>query len=402
MGMSSGVSETFLTEQVNVVSRNGDAANLAISGFTRVSQLLTLFDGKILNAEDSLKWDTKGTGSATYSDNGVTLSVTAGQYLVRQGRFFCPYFSGKPQIVELTSINMQNQEGLVKRMGYFSSNAVAPYDSGKDGVWLEADGTSYRLITSRNGAVIHNIPWTSWDNYDLVKNYDWSKFSAVEMDFLWLGGAGLRFFLVVDGQFQLIHTIKNHAGDRDGLIFNSPNQPVRYEIRSTTGTGSLRSVCSQVATEGGTPNESGEGLSWYSPLLTCNSVGQVYALVGARLQVAQRNRFVPVTQFGGALSTNDTGILMLLLNPALSTPLTWTNVSRTQQGRAVEGTTVTNPGRILKVVPVVSSGVAIEAPAAALRTLACGIDNTLSEIVVAYAPLTASQAISGTIQVMEY
>ena len=55
MGMSSGVSETFLTEQVSVVSSNGDAANRAISGFTRVSQLLTLFDGKILNAEDPLK-----------------------------------------------------------------------------------------------------------------------------------------------------------------------------------------------------------------------------------------------------------------------------------------------------------------------------------------------------------
>jgi len=402
MGMSSGVSETFLTEQVSVVSSNGDAANLAISGFTRVSQVLTLFDGKILNAEDSLKWDTKGTGTATYADNSVTLSVTAGQYLVRQGRFFCPYFSGKPQIVELTSISMQNQEGLVKRMGYFSSNAVAPYDSNKDGVWLEADGTNYRLITSRNGTVTHNVPWTSWDNYDLVKNYDWSKFSVTEMDFLWLGGAGLRFFLVVNGQFQLIHTIRDHAGYQDGLIFSSPNQPVRYEIRSTTGVGSLRSVCSQVSTEGGTPNEAGEGLSWYSPLLACNTVGQTYALVGAKLQTAQRNHFVPVTQFGGALSTNDTGILMLLLNPTLSTPLTWTNVSRIQQGRAVGGTTVTNLGRILKAVPVVSSGVASEAPAAALRTLSCGIDNTLGEIVVAYAPLTASQTISGTIQVMEY
>jgi hypothetical protein len=308
MGQRSGVSETFLTEQVSVVSSNGDAANLAISGSTRVSQLLTLFDGKVLNSEDTLKWDTKGTGTSTFVDNSVQLSVTSGQYVIRQSRFFNPYFSGKPQIVEMTAISLHNEPGITKRFGYFSSNAAAPYDSGKDGVWLEADGTNYRLVTSRNGTETHSIPWTQWDNYDVVKDYDWSKFTVLQMDFLWLGGASLRFFMVVNGQFQLIHTIRDHAGYQSGLIFSSPHQPVRYEIRSTSGSGGMTSVCSQVATEGGTVNESGEGVAWYSPLLPCNTIGTIYPLVGARKQTQFRNRHAPVVTFGGAVSTNDTGV----------------------------------------------------------------------------------------------
>jgi hypothetical protein len=34
--------------------------------------------------------------------------------------------------------------------------------------------------------------------------------------------------------------------------------------------------------------------------------------------------------------------------------------------------------------------------------LGCGIDNTMSEIILAYAPLTATQSVSGTMQAVEY
>lgn len=380
--------------------------NVNLDGQTRSSQTLTLFDGRVMNAEDSYKWDTKGTGTATFSGNAVNLTVTNGQYVIRQSRFFTPYFSGKPQIVEATHINFAIETGKVKRFGYFSSNAVAPYDSNKDGFLIEADGVTdntYKLVTSNDGTVTHSVAWTDWDDYDAISAYDWTKFSVNKADFLWLGGAGLRLFLVVNGVFRLIHTIKNHAGYKDTLIFKSPNQPVRYELRSTSGSGSFNTVCSQVSTEGATLAEAGEGVAIYTPGIACNSVGTIYALCGMRKVAAYRNHFVPVTEFGCTQVSvpGDSGILLLLINPTLSGALTWTANSRIETAIATNQT-VTNVGRILKAVPFSGAGIAAQAPSAALRVLGCGIDNAMSELIVAYAPLTATQSVSGSMQALEY
>jgi hypothetical protein len=380
--------------------------NINLDGQTRSAQTLTLFDGKILNAEDTYKWDTKGTGTATYGDNAVNLTVTTGQYLVRQSRAFTPYFAGKPQIVEGTHINFAIEAGKVKRFGYFSSNAVAPYDSSKDGFWIEADGVTdntYKLVTSFNGTVTHSVAWTDWDDYDAISAYDWSKFTVNKADFLWLGGAGLRLFMVVNGMFRLVHTIDDHAGYASTLIFKSPNQPVRYEIRSTSGSGSFNTVCSQVSTEGATIAEAGDGVAIYTPSIACNSIGTIYALCGMRKVAAYRNHFVPVAEFGCTQTTNsaDSGVLLLLINPTLSAPLTWVANSRIETAIATNQT-VTDVGRILKAVPFSGSAIAAQAPNASLRVLGCGIDNTMSELVVAYAPLSTTQGVSGSMQAVEY
>ena len=68
-----------------------------------------------------------------------------------------------------------------------SSNAVAPFASTYDGFYLENDGTTIRLKAERAGVTTIDVPWTSWDNYALISTYDWSKFTVIAFDFLWLG-----------------------------------------------------------------------------------------------------------------------------------------------------------------------------------------------------------------------
>jgi hypothetical protein len=384
----------------------GEPMRSDVGGRYRVSQTQTLFDGKILNAENPRKWDTKATGSATFSGNTVNLSVTAGQYAVRQGKFFLPYFSGKPQLIETTYINFANEPGVVKRVGYFSSNAVAPYDSNKDGFWLEADGTTYRLRTSNYGVLTHDIPWEEWDAYDEIADYDWSKFTVNEFDFLWLGGAGGRLFLVRDGVFRLVHTIDDHAGYSDTLIMRSPNQPVRYELRSTGGAGSFRAVCSQVSTEGADEQEQGEELAVKSASITCNAVDTIYALKGVRKSATYRDQQVILDSFGATVvatsATPEAGTLMLLLDPTFSADLSWSANSRVSEGSVNAGQTITNVGRILKAVPMSNSSTASAAPRAALAALTVGIDNTMGTLVLAYEPLTPNQNVAGTMNLIEY
>jgi hypothetical protein len=122
-----------------------------------------------------------------------------------------------------------------------------------------------------------------------------------------------------------------------------------------------------------------------------------------RKVAAYRNHFVPVAEFGCTQTTNsaDSGVLLLLINPTLSAPLTWVANSRIETAIATNQT-VTDVGRILKAVPFSGSAIAAQAPNASLRVLGCGIDNTMSELVVAYAPLSTTQGVSGSMQAVEY
>lgn len=187
-------------------------------GRQRISQLTTLFDGKVLNSEDTILWDTKGTGTATWANSGVNLAVTSGQYLIRQAKYACPYFSGKAQIVETTFDSFKNQAGIVKRVGYFNSNAVAPYASNYDGVWIEATGTSYKLCVANNGTLKLDLDWTLWDNYTTLSGFDWDSFNVSMIDFLWLGGATLRLFLKTPAGFVLAHTFNYAASGVKSLL----------------------------------------------------------------------------------------------------------------------------------------------------------------------------------------
>lgn len=374
-----------------------------IDGTRRVAQSFTLFDGKILDSENNNKWNTVGTGTATYSNNSVGMSVTSGQYSIRQGKVFAPYFSGKPQRIEATCFNFHNEANVTKRIGYFSSNAVAPYNSTLDGVYLEADGTTHRLICNNAGTITHNIPAASWDNYDEIAGYDWSKFTVVSIDLLWLGGAGVRLFMVVDGVFKLIHTIKDHAGFSSSLICKYPQQPVRYEIRSSTGVGSLTAVCSQISSEGSVA-EQGEGVSVYNISKATNTVGINYLVCAARKTAANRHRHIALdrTSLGITGATTDSGVILLCLNPTYSSAPTWSANSYIEQAAPTTDITVTDFGRVLQVFPLVSSSSAAQAPVAALKTLPVDINNTMGELALVYQPTSANQVVSGSMIFFEY
>ena len=66
-------------------------------------------------------------------------------------------------------------------------------------------------------------------------------------DFQWLGVGRVRFGVVIDGQFKLF-TTSTGTNNLDNVYMKSPNQPVRYEIRSVSGgaSGSFNMICSQV------------------------------------------------------------------------------------------------------------------------------------------------------------
>ena len=401
----------------NQLSVSQDASNR-----TRVSQSFTLHDGKLLNADSAFQFDTKGTGTGAFANNKYNMSVTAGQYLIRQTKRYAPYSSGKSQQVEETFDNFQVEANTVKRVGYFSSIATGVYDTNYDGFWLENDGTTIRLKAARDGVSTLDVAITSWSGYSQLAEYqsvaNWANFTVVAFDFLWLGGAVLRFFVKTSNGFVLAH-IFNYAGTTTDTFIKSPNQPLRYEIRSSTGTGSLRYICSQVSTEGSIDevgfNNAGHSLMAGTGGInsqTVATIGTSYAVCGVRKAATHRDCTLKVSSHDLMVqSTADYIHYKLVLNPTLSAALTYTAIANSCAEVGVAGavaaisiTHTANTGRVLHE-GLLSQGQPI--PYGFLEKdffsyLGCTIDNVMDEIVLIVTPLTANITLNGCLNWKEY
>lgn len=380
--------------------------NFDAAGRQRNSLITTLFDGKTLTADDTNIWETVGTGTSGLVNNKFGMSVTSGQFVIRRSKSYISYFSGKSLIVELTMDGFQSEVNTIKRAGYFSSNTTTPWDTTKDGFWLENDGITISLQIQNSGVSILSLPLYKWDNYDKIKNYDWSKFTVLHFDFLWLGGTALRLFIVQDGQFILAHTFK-HAGKNVGTFIKSPSQNVRYELRSSTGTGSMNAICSQVATEGSL-DESGKPLAIFnSALVSCNVVGTVYAVKGIKKNPTYRDTPVQITGFSvSSTQTNTSGVLLLIKNPTLSVGLTYANNSRISDGSPTTPSTpptiTLGTGQVISAVAVGQNGSGTELSKSYLNFLAITISDVSDEYIIAFEPSVATQSINAVIVVKEY
>jgi hypothetical protein len=396
-----------LTNPLPVLSiLNPTSFSLDAGARLRTSSLTTLGDYKTLGADEALLLENIGTGTGLWANNVYNMSVASGEYLIRQSRRHHPYLSGKSQQVELTLIGF--------------SGTVS-------------------LVVQNSGTDVFRIAQTDW-NVNPLPGHDWSTFNVIIFDFLWLGGAMLRTFVVTDEGIILVD-MRNVASTVAGLIFKSPNQPVRYEIRSdgaiTTkrvgyfssnivapydsnkdgfwlesvtdaATGSMVCVCSQVSTEGSI-NESGKirSVNTGSTAISLGVVGTTYPVKAIRLGAAFQDRYVKVSGISGFVSSvNDTLLMTLQLNPTLSAPLSYTSVANSSAEQADgNGTiTVTSPGTILFSQIITQNSVF--SPESFIQDFLTVIGTTIEDVsdqlVLCGTPITTTIATFGTINYKEY
>lgn len=377
--------------------------NTDAGGRTRVSTVTTLFDGKTLGADDAITWQNVGTGSVTYANNKNNMQVTSGQYVIRRGRSVTPYFSGKSHLIECTFDGFGLQANVEKNVGYFSTNAAAPYNSNIDGFRLHNDGTQIYLQCWRNGVQTANIPQTSWDGYGKIPDHNWDSFTVIMFDFLWLGGTELRLFMKHGGGFELLHTFRWADTDESDTFILTPNHSVRYEVRSTTGVGSLRCICSAVATEGDTSSVGIPKSIYNATGRSASSIGTIYALKGIRKLAEFRDTSVRVVGCGSVNTVNnDMGFLMIIINPTLSAPLTYVTNGKISEGTASAGQTITaGTGTVAWIQPSGAANQSQGLDNSFYSSIAMNIDNTSDEYVLAYMPVSANQTVFGELTVKQ-
>lgn len=338
-------------QEVAIFNRNLDAA-----GSVPVSER-TILGNYVMDRSDLpllLDRETSG-GSQTYSTGRVDMAVTVlNDYAICQSKVVHTYFAGKSHRIEITFDNYQNQAGVVKRAGYFSSDFTGSFDTSLDGFYFEADGTDYSFNIAKAGT-IQKITRADWniDHLDGANDADnpsgkevlFDKFTVMAIDFLYLGGTAVRFGFKLGENFYWAHAYE-HSNVQTGTIVLTPNQPVRWEIRSTGGAGSAGQICAAVSTEGAT-NKIGTGASTDFDTLRvqANNVGDTYLLCAVRIDPSsQRGTAVLDLDYSALCTTSDDVVVSIIINPTIAgTALVWNSMHASSNVQYAIGDSVANP-----------------------------------------------------------
>lgn len=383
---------------------------LDAAGSLPVSQ--RIITGNYLQTRDALPllFTRAGTGSQTYTNGRVDMSVTAGQYALCQSRAFSPYLAGKPTSIKLTFFDFDQEANVTKRVGFGSRSTVAPYTANFDGFYFEADGTTYNLhIANAATGVTNTITRASWDDpldgtgaSGLTANF--ANFTVLEFDFLFLGGTALRCFINVGGTRVLFHTFSWSNANAD-TIFRSPAQPVFYEIRSTTGTGSLAQVCASTEVQGslelvGIPrsvNNAGTHIN-------ANSTANTYLLNAIRLKSTHRDIYAKIKALTLLATTVDNFLYSVILNPTVAGgALTWNGLTNSGIEHAVGaagGTNTVTGGTVLSSGYGANRATFVQEINGLIR-LGTQIDGTQDVLALCARPLGSNMDILGSLDTIE-
>ena len=392
-----------------------DAANRA-----RVSQVTTLGDYKQINDNLPLFFSEEiiGAASGTYDGNegGVVCAVTSnGDAIIRQTKQWHNYFSGKSQVFEVTSSDFHPQTGVTKRKGYFSSNAVSPFNSNLDGIFIEtANGGEHTFNVYKNGTEVLSVAQSDWNVDTLgagklnpsgikISGNDWQRFNVFAADFLYLGGTAVAFGFFSKRLFNVCH-IYDHAMVNDTVqapMIKSPNQPLRWEIRSTGSAGTMNQICGAVGSEGSI-NDIGITRG-FNQAATVNYGTSIYALIGVRLKEAYKNiTVIPLSGSVLATSTARDYIWTLRVNPTIAGTFTYNDETNSAVQYALgDATNTVTDGTILEA-GLGTSDTPIEISPDVSLKIGSQLDNTMDELVLCIQPLTNNTQCIGALNIKEY
>jgi hypothetical protein len=392
------VGSTDVTE-TNPVPITPSPFTLDSGGRIRTSNMTQLFDGKVLGSDNTDYWDVQGDGTSTFYKNTVIMSADTGQYLVRETNRHLPYIAGHSQLIEITCDNFQTETGIQKNLGYFSSSFVAPFTGETDGIVIEDDGIQKHLRVYNKGTRTLDVPFTGMTNYNLISGYTYDNFTIFGIDFLWLGGAQVRFFQKLDSGFRLIHS-QPYAGSAPGTMMESPNQPVRFEIRNISGSNTyFKYICANVATEGSVGQSGSLNTFVNETDITTNSNTTTYALLGVKANDTYHDISTKIESYGVVLSSNDSGMVYVLKNPTLSAPITYSG--GTVDVGVATNQTISDNGTIIHAVPA-WRGAAADLSEDFLSYLTVTLDGTYDEFVLAYRPITSNTSARGVLTTKSY
>lgn len=339
-----------------------DSPSIDAFGKWRISSPTTLFDSKQIVDSGSFYFDIKTTGGATVTWNSgsaqstMVVTSTSGSRAIKQTKRIFVYQPGKSQQIICTGKFDGRVDGIKKSMGSFDDD---------NGYFFQTSGSSFGIVLRKTINGVRTDTFVSQSNWNLDKMnglgpsgniLDVSKAQIYTMDYEWLGVGRIRYGVVQKGILIYVHEINNY-NSLETVYLRNPNLPIRYEISThkNTTTGSLMTqICSTVISEGGFEN-TGKRV-----VITSNNGATIGATeYDAVLFIRYNNNSSKCAQIipeqldlliKPGNSSTFAGRWELLVNPSVTNPVTYNNVSGsvvTQVGVVAAGNIITNPGTII-------------------------------------------------------
>lgn len=257
-------------------------------GRNRTSTPFTLGDYKNIYGMNQAFIDYTGSGgtiTSNYNRASVVLSTSASatSYAVHQTKMYHNYLPGKSQEILTSYVFGDPQPGVIKRTGYFDDY---------NGLFLEQDHTGslnfvLRSATSGTSSLQETrINQQNWNINTLLTGdfiLDISKGQLLFIDFQWLSVGRVRMGFVHKGIMVICHVFDT-SNKFPVAYMQSPNLPLRCEIRNTTtATGSMEQICSTVISEGGY-SENGFAFSYSNEQLRPLTSGSMLPVLAIRLK----------------------------------------------------------------------------------------------------------------------
>lgn len=303
-----------------------DSPNLDAFGRLRTADVTSLLE--VSQAYDKRPYIvdevTGGTVTSTHSkvNASVTMSGTgANSYVIRETLNHAIYQPGKSQLFEASFANFELESNVIKRVGMFSTTSGTSYSENVDGFFLESNGVTNKISFQiwKTGTLTYSADTTTWDNtkYD-ISTYDWTKTGLMVTDFQWLGVGRVRFGMNIGG---ITYYFTDYAATNNIATpyMSSPNKPIRYEFRTSGGTGSFIMICSQVSMEGSI-NQLVIPLGIVGPTsyVDFSTAGTKYPFIGIKMASGYED-ISPILQNINILNvSNDNYYCTVEINPVIS------------------------------------------------------------------------------------
>lgn len=250
-------------QKINDLLKGGVGISLAGSGLysdafgrLRVSNPVTLFDSSHRFQDNNL-WaaSTALGGVATFlgSEGLMALNVdsTSGSKVLRETTKVFSYQPGKSLLTMSTFVMAPAKTNLRQRVGYFGT---------ANGIFLELNNSTLSFVErSLSIGTTTTVSQANWNGDKLDGTgasgltLDITKAQIMWMDIEWLGLGTVRVGFVINGQFITCHSF-HHANLITTTYITTASLPLRIEIENTgttSGSSTLKQVCSTVISEGG-------------------------------------------------------------------------------------------------------------------------------------------------------
>jgi len=290
------VTSVNVLNPITQVTTLPEPTQLDAFGRLRISSPMTLFDSSHRYRDNNL-WASLTAVGGTYSFNQnqgliqMTVNSLSGSSVTRETTKVFSYQPGKSLLVMNTFVMASSANNLRQRVGYFGQD---------NGIYLQLDDSNLSFVerTLVNGSPSSEttVLKSAWNGDKLDGTgpsgltLDITKAQILWMDIEWLGLGTVRVGFVINGQFIICHSF-HHANILDSTYITTASLPLRYEITNkaaTSGSKTLKQVCSTVISEGGYELR-GLQQAVSTPILSPKSLataGVLYPVISIRLKAS--------------------------------------------------------------------------------------------------------------------